>query len=211
MSKFAALDFYDLDDLYTSEQKEVRKAVRALMDDKVIPVLQKCHREETFPLSLVSEIASLGLFGANLKGYGCAGIDNIAYGLAMQELERADSGVRSFVSVQGALCMYPIYAYGTEEQKQKYLPKMAAGNIIGCFGLTEPDFGSNPGGMTTTARTLPGGGYVLNGNKMWITNGTLADVAIVWARLDGQRIRGFLVEKGTKGFKIGERRVGKEC
>lgn len=200
MSKYQALDFYHTKDLFTSEQLEVQASVRNMVETQVIPRLQKCHREESFPLELIAEFAQLGLLGANLKGYGCAGIDNIAYGLAMQELERGDSGIRSFVSVQSALVMYPIYAYGSEEQKQKYLPRMAQGKTIGCFGLTEPDFGSDPGGMLTTAKTLTNGNFLLNGNKMWITNGTIADVAVIWARLDGQRVRGFLVDKGTKGF-----------
>ena len=185
MAQYQSLNFFDTDSLFTAEQISIRDSVRDFVTDRVLPVLQDSHRNETFPMHLVSEIGDLGLLGANLKGYECAGIDNIAYGLVMQELERGDSGLRSFVSVQGALCMWPIYAYGSEEQKQKYLPKMAKGEFIGCFGLTEPDFGSNPGGMTTTAKSLPGGGYAINGNKMWITNGTIADVAVVWARLDG--------------------------
>lgn len=198
MKKYESLNFIDFESLLTSEQKEIRDSVRKFVDDEVLPLMQPAFREETFPKQLIKRFGELGLLGANLKGYGCAGIDTISYGLVMMEIERADSGVRSFVSVQGALCMYPIYAYGTEEQKQKYLPKMAKGELIGCFGLTEPDFGSNPGGMITTA-TETSDGYILNGNKMWITNGSIADVAIVWAKLDG-KIRGFLVDKGTPGF-----------
>lgn len=198
MKKYESLNFIDFESLLTPEQKEIRDSVRKFVDDEVMPLMQDAYRNETFPKQLVKRFADLGLLGANLKGYGCAGIDTISYGLVMQEIERADSGMRSFVSVQGALCMYPIYAYGSEEQKEKYLPAMARGEVIGCFGLTEPDFGSNPGGMLTTA-TETSDGYVLNGNKMWITNGSIADVAIVWAKLNGV-IRGFLVDKGTPGF-----------
>lgn len=198
MKKYESLNFIDFESLLTPEQKEIRDSVRKMVDEEVMPVIQQSFREETFPQLLIKRFADLGLLGANLKGYGCSGIDTVSYGLVMQEIERADSGMRSFVSVQGALCMYPIYAYGSEEQKQKYLPAMARGEIIGCFGLTEPDFGSNPGGMLTTA-TETGDGFILNGNKMWITNGSIADVAIVWAKLKG-KIRGFLVDKGTPGF-----------
>jgi len=198
MKKYESLNFIDFESLLTSEQKSIRDSVRKLVDEEVMPVIQQSFREETFPFHLVKRFADLGLLGANLKGYECAGIDTISYGLVMQEIERADSGMRSFVSVQGALCMYPIYAYGSEEQKQKYLPPMARGEVIGCFGLTEPDFGSNPGGMLTTASETSDG-FVLNGNKMWITNGSIADVAIVWAKLNGT-IRGFLVDKNTPGF-----------
>lgn len=198
MKKYDSLNFIDIESLLTSEQKEIRDSVRKFVDDEVLPLMQTAFREETFPKQLIKRFADLGLFGANLKGYGCSGIDTVSYGLVMQEIERADSGIRSFVSVQSALCMYPIYAYGNEEQKQKYLPKMARGEVIGCFGLTEPDFGSDPGGMLTNAVEVSDG-YVLNGNKMWITNGSIADVAIVWAKLGGV-IRGFLVENGTPGF-----------
>lgn len=198
MKKYESLNFIDFETLLTPEQKEIRDSVRKFVDDEVMPVIQESFRNETFPRHLVKRFAELGLLGANLKGYECSGIDTVSYGLVMQEIERADSGMRSFVSVQGALCMYPIYAYGNEEQKQKYLPAMARGEVIGCFGLTEPDFGSNPGGMITTA-TEVSDGYILNGNKMWITNGSIADVAIVWAKLNG-KIRGFLVDKGTPGF-----------
>lgn len=198
MKKYESLNFIDFETVLNPEQKEIRDSVRKFVDDEVLPLMQDSYRNETFPRQLVKRFADLGLLGANLKGYGCAGIDTISYGLVMQEIERADSGMRSFVSVQGALCMYPIYAYGNEEQKEKYLPGMARGEIIGCFGLTEPDFGSNPGGMLTSA-TETSDGYVLNGNKMWITNGSIADVAIVWAKLAGV-IRGFLVDKDTPGF-----------
>lgn len=198
MKKYSSLDFVDFDSLLTPEQKEIRDSVRKFVDEEVLPVIQESFRKETFPEHLIKRFADLGLLGANLKGYECAGIDTVSYGLVMQEIERADSGLRSFVSVQGALCMYPIYAYGSEEQKQKFLPPMARGEKIGCFGLTEPDFGSNPGGMITTAAEVSDG-YILNGNKMWITNGSIADIAIVWAKLNG-KIRGFLVEKGTPGF-----------
>lgn len=198
MKKYESLNFVDIESLYTSEQKAIRDSVRKFVDDEVLPVIQESFRQEVFPKQLIKRFAELGLLGANLKGYDCAGVDTVSYGLIMQEIERADSGIRSFVSVQGALCMYPIYAYGSEEQKQKFLPSMARGEIIGCFGLTEPDYGSNPSGMITTA-TETSDGYILNGNKMWITNGSIADVAIVWAKLNGT-IRGFLVEKGTPGF-----------
>jgi glutaryl-CoA dehydrogenase len=179
-------DYYAIDELLTDEERLVRHA-----------------REGTFPMHLVQKIGELGLFGITLpQEYGCAGLNNICYGLAMQELERGDSGIRSFASVQSSLVMYPIYAFGSEEQKQRWLPRLAKGEAIGCFGLTEPDFGSNPGGMVTTAKRIDGG-FLLNGAKMWITNGTLADVAVVWAKLDGV-VRGFLVEKGMKGFSAPE-------
>lgn len=198
MKKYDSLNFIDFESLLTPDQKEVRNSVRRFVDDEVLPLMQEAYRNEIFPTKLIKRFGEQGLLGANLKGYGCAGIDTISYGLIMQEIERADSGMRSFVSVQGALCMYPIYVYGNEQQKEKYLPPMALGEMVGCFGLTEPDFGSNPGGMLTTA-TETNDGYLLNGNKMWITNGSIADVAIVWAKLNGV-IRGFLVDKGTPGF-----------
>src|SRR6185436_8283970 len=172
------------------------------VEENVVPVIEKHARAGTFPMNLVPQMAEMGLLGMNLHGYGCAGMSNVAYGLTCQELERGDSGIRSFASVQGSLSMFPIWKHGTEEQKQKYLPKMAAGEFIGCFGLTEPDYGSNPGGMVTKA-VDDGGSYVLNGAKMWITNGSLAHVAIVWAKLDGV-IRGFIVEKGDPGFSAPE-------
>lgn len=197
---FEGLDYYGLDEELNDEERLVRDNVRRFVDKEVVPVIGEHYQAGTFPMDLVPKFADLGLLGANLEGYGCAGMGDIAYGLAMQELERGDSGVRSFCSVQGSLCMFPIYAYGSEEQKQKWLPKMAAGEAIGCFGLTEPDFGSNPSGMITTATTLDDGSYRINGTKRWITNGCLADVAIVWAKLDGGKVHGFLVPKGTDGF-----------
>lgn len=193
------IDFYNLDAELTEEERLVRDNVRRFVDQRVIPIIGEHYQNRTFPRELVSEIAELGLLGANLEGYGCAGMGAVAYGLAMQELERGDSGIRSFASVQGALCMYPIWAFGSEEQKERYLPKMAKGEIIGCFGLTEPDFGSNPAGMITRAEKLDDGRYKLNGTKRWITNGGIAQLAIVWAKLDG-RVRGFLVPTETEGF-----------
>lgn len=191
-------DFYDIDSLLTEEELIVRDSIRKWTREEFAPIVEHHYREGTFPLQKALELAPLGAFGANIEGYGCAGLSNIAYGLIMQELEYVDSGLRSFVSVQGALVMYPIHAYGSEEQKNHWLPKLASGEKIGCFGLTEPDFGSNPGGMLTRAEDK-GDHYLLNGAKMWITNGTMADVAVVWAKLDGE-IRGFLVEKDTPGF-----------
>lgn len=195
------MDYYQLDLLLSEEEKHIRDTVRDLVNTEIVPTVARHFEAGTFPRELIAKFAGLGLLGANLHGYGCAGIGDVAYGLAMQELERGDSGIRSFVSVQGALCMYPIYTYGSESQKQKWLPGMAAGTLIGCFGLTEPDFGSNPNGMRTTATRVQGG-YRLNGTKQWITNGSVADVAVVWAKLDGPDgvVRGFLVPKGTKGF-----------
>jgi len=176
----------------------VRQSARQFVESEVLPLIRDCYREARFPKELVPEMGRLGFFGANLEGYGCAGMSNVEYGLLMQELERGDSGLRSFASVQGALVMYPIHTYGSEEQKQRWLPKLVTGELLGCFGLTEPDFGSNPAGMRTTARK-DGDHWVLNGEKTWITNGTLADVAVVWARAE-DGIRGFLVERGTPGF-----------
>jgi glutaryl-CoA dehydrogenase len=197
--EFVALDLLDLDDLLTQEERLVRDTVRAFVTDRVLPIIEAHFRAGTFPHDLVPAMAEMGLLGANLEGYGCAGLGPVAYGLIMQELERGDSGLRSFVSVQGALCMYPIHAYGSEEQKERWLPAMARGERIGCFGLTEPDAGSDPAALRTRA-TRSGSGYVLNGAKAWITNGSVADVAVVWARCDDGVIRGFLVERGTKGF-----------
>ena len=206
MAVFNGVDFVRIDDLFSDEEKTIRQAVRDWVEEKYLPIVEHHYEAATFPMDTIPQIAELGLLGANLPvEYGCAGIGDVAYGLAMQELERGDSGLRSFVSVQGALVMYPIYAYGSEEQRKKWLPDLAAGTKIGCFGLTEPDFGSNPAGMKTTAKTTADG-YVLNGAKMWITNGTIADVAVVWARLDGGAIRGFLVEKGAKGFTAPEQK-----
>jgi glutaryl-CoA dehydrogenase len=192
------LDFYHLDELIGQAEKMARDAVRQFVQREVIPDVERHFANETFPLELIPRMAELGIFGANLKGYGCAGMNNIAYGLIMQELEAADSGLRSFASVQSALAMYAIYSSGSEEQKQRYIPEMAKGKLIGCFGLTEPDHGSDPGGMETRARR-DGDGWVLNGTKRWITNGSIADVAIVWAKVD-EGITGFIVEKGTPGF-----------
>jgi glutaryl-CoA dehydrogenase len=192
------LDFYHLDEMIGQEEKMARDAVRQFVKREVIPDVERHFANETFPLELIPRMAELGIFGANLKWYGCAGMNNIAYGLIMQELEAADSGLRSFASVQSALAMYAIYSSGSEEQKQRYIPEMAKGKLIGCFGLTEPDHGSDPGGMETRARR-DGDGWVLNGTKRWITNGSISDVAIVWAKVD-EGITGFIVEKGTPGF-----------
>ncbi|HKU37101.1 MAG TPA: acyl-CoA dehydrogenase family protein [Polyangiales bacterium] len=196
---FEGLDFYELDDELTEDERLARDTVRRFVDAEITPIIGKHFQAGTFPTNLIPKFAELGLLGANLKGYGCAGMGDVAYGLLMQELERGDSGVRSFCSVQGSLCMYPIWAFGSEEQKQKWLPGMAKGEIIGCFGLTEPDFGSNPDGMITKAERSATGGYRLNGRKRWITNGNLAQVAIIWAKLDGV-IRGFLVPTESRGF-----------
>ena len=198
MSRFEGVDFYNIDQHLSDEEKMVRDLVRKWVDAEVLPIIEEHCQAGTFPMHLIPQIGEMGLLGMNLHGYGCAGMSNIAYGIACQELERGDSGLRSFVSVQGSLCMFPIWKHGTEEQKQKYLPGMAEGKLIGCFGLTEPDHGSNPSGMLTKA-VDDGDSYIINGAKMWITNGTLADVAIVWAKLDGE-IRGFLVEKDDNGF-----------
>ena len=198
MEKFSGFDFYNIDALLSEEELMVRELVRGWVEERILPIIEDHCRAGTFPFELVPEIGEMGLLGANLEGYGCAGMSNVAYGIICQELERGDSGLRSFVSVQGSLAMFPIWKFGTEEQKNKYLPKMATGEFIGCFGLTEPDFGSNPSGMLTRAED-DGDAYILNGAKMWITNGSLADVAIVWAKLDGV-IRGFIVEKGDPGF-----------
>ncbi len=187
-----------IDSLFTEEELLVRQTAREFVEEHVKPVIRECWNEGRFPDEIIPLMGEMGFFGANLEGYGCAGMSNVDYGLIMQEIERGDSGVRSFISVQSALVMFPIHAYGSEEQKQKWLPKLATGEAIGCFGLTEPDFGSNPGGMRATAR-LEGDEWVLNGEKTWITNGTIADVAVVWARGEG-RVRGFLVEKGTPGY-----------
>ncbi len=198
-------DFFAIDSALSEEERAVRDSVRRFVDERVLPIIGQCFVEGRFPLDLVPEMAELGVFGANLpEEYGCAGLNNVAYGLIMQELERGDSGVRSFASVQGALAMYPIYAFGSEEQKRKYLPQMAAGEIIGSFGLTEPDYGSNPSGMITMAREQADGTWVLNGAKMWITNGSTSHIAVVWAKTNGDKddksIRGFIVPKGTPGF-----------
>jgi glutaryl-CoA dehydrogenase len=204
MAKFQGVDYYDIDALLTEEQRMIRDTVREWVDDNLLPVINEAYIGRYLPKQLVPGMAELGVFGANLpEEYGCAGLDNVSYGLIMQELERGDSGIRSFASVQGALCMYPIYAFGSEEQKREYLPRMAAGEVIGCFGLTEPDFGSNPGGMVTRARKTDDG-WVLNGAKMWITNGSTANIAIVWAKTgeldDSKSVRGFIVPTDTPGF-----------
>ena len=198
MQRFDGVDFLEIDGLLSDDEVAVRDLTRKFVSERVIPIIEGHNRAGTFPTDLIPEMAELGFYGANIEGYGCAGLTNVQYGLIMQELERGDSGLRSFVSVQGALCMFPIHAYGNEEQRKQYLPKMAVGKIVGCFGLTEPDFGSNPAGMRTVARK-DGNSYILNGSKMWITNGGIADLAVVWARLEGV-IRGFLVPRGTPGF-----------
>ncbi len=198
-------DFYDIDGALSEEERAVRDSIRQFVDERVLPIIGDAYIEGRFPREIIPELAQLGVFGANLpEEYGCAGLNNVAYGLIMQELERGDSGVRSFASVQGALVMYPIFAFGSEEQKREYLPKMASGEVIGCFGLTEPDYGSNPAGMITMAREQPDGSWILNGAKMWITNGSTAQVAIVWAKTnddkDPRSIRGFIVPTNTPGF-----------
>jgi glutaryl-CoA dehydrogenase len=195
---YAALDYYALDELFTHEERMARDTVRELVSSRIMPTIGKHFSAGTFPHELIPVFGEMGLLGSSIQGYGCAGMNATAYGLICQELERGDSGIRSFCSVQSSLVMYPISAFGSEEQKQKWLPEMAAGRVIGCFGLTEPDFGSNPSGMLTTA-TRSNGGYRLNGTKRWITNGSVAQVALVWAKLDGV-VRGFLVATKTPGF-----------
>ena len=192
------LDYYGIEELLTDEERMIRTSVRSFVEREALPLLEGCHAREEFPKSLIPRMAELGIFGAHLKGYGCAGLSSVAYGLIMQELEAGDSGLRSMGSVQGSLAMYAIWRFGSEEQKRRWLPEMAAGRAIGCFGLTEPDHGSDPGGMETRARR-DGDRWVLSGTKRWITNGSIADVSVVWAK-DGETIRGFLVEKGTPGF-----------
>jgi len=201
MQPFRGVDYLHIDSLFSEQELLVRQTARQFVEDRITPVIRDCFRDARFPSDLIPELGRLGFLGANLEGYGCAGMSNVEYGLIMQELERGDSGLRSFVSVQGALVMYPILTYGSEEQKQKWLPQLQSGEAVGCFGLTEPGFGSNPAGMKATARRQ-GECWVLNGEKTWITNGTPAHVAIVWARAvdDGGTIRGFLVEKGTPGY-----------
>jgi glutaryl-CoA dehydrogenase len=195
---FRGVDYMLFDSLLSEEELLVRQTARRFTDEQVLPVIRECYRDGRFPSELIPEMGRLGFLGANLEGYGCAGLNSIAYGLIMQELERGDSGIRSFASVQGALVMYPIYTFGTDEQKQRWLPKLQSGEAIGCFGLTEPGFGSNPAGMLTTA-VSDGAGWILNGEKTWITNGSAADIAVIWARTDSG-IQGFLVERGTPGF-----------
>ena len=203
--KFQNVDFIKFDSLLNEDERMVRDTARAFVEDNLIPIIEDCFREGRFPRELVPTMGELGFFGANLHGYGCAGMSNVEYGLVMQEFERGDSGFRSFVSVQSALVMYPIYTFGSEEQKQKWLPELASGRKLGCFGLTEPGFGSNPGGMTTHARKV-GDEYVISGEKMWITSGTIADVAIIWAKVDDEdgKVRGFLVETDRAGFRADE-------
>src|SRR6516162_10869639 len=196
MPAFLGVDYLDFDSVLNDEELLARQTARQFVDQQVIPIIEKHYREATFPTELVPQLGELGFFGANLKGYGCAEMSNTAYGLTMQELERGDSGLRSFVSVQGSLVMYPIYSFGNEAQKDKWLPQLQTGRKIGCFGLTEPQFGSNPGGMLTRA-VKKGSKYVLNGEKMWITNGSLADIAVVWAKAEDDKVRGFLVEQGA--------------
>ncbi len=200
--KFKGVDFMEFDSLLSDDERLVRDNTRKFIEENLVPLIEQCNREGRFPKELVKPMAELGFFGASLQGYGCAGMSNVEYGLMNQELERGDSGVRSFVSVQSGLCMYPIYEFGSEEQKQKWLPPMQKGEVVGCFGLTEPGFGSNPGGMTTHA-VKDGNDYILNGEKMWITSGTIAQVAIIWAKVrdEDNKIRGFIVETDRKGFK----------
>lgn len=203
MPKFVGVDYFNIDSLLSEEERMIRGSVREFVDEQVTPIIEDYNNRGKFPMDLIPKMAELGLFGSNLPPeYGCAGMNNVAYGLVMQELERGDSGIRSFVSVQSALVMYPIFTFGSIEQKDYWLPLLTRGEKIGCFGLTEPDYGSNPGGMITKAEKVDGG-YVINGAKMWITNGTIADIAVVWAKLDGV-VRGFLVQKDSKGFKAPE-------
>jgi glutaryl-CoA dehydrogenase len=205
--KFQGFDFLRLDGSFSEEELLVRRTTREFVDQNIVPIIEECFREGRFPRQLVPMMGELGFYGANLEGYGCAGMSNVEYGLVMQELERGDSGLRSFVSVQSALVMYPIYTFGSDEQKDRWLPALASGEKLGCFGLTEPGFGSNPGGMTTRARK-EGSEYILNGEKLWITSGSIADVAVVWAKLEGagdsgegaDSVRGFLVEADRPGF-----------
>ncbi len=202
MPRFPGVDYFLVDSLFSEQELLVRQTARQFVEERAMPLVKDCFRDARFPKELIPDFGQLGFLGANLDGYGCAGMNNVEYGLIMQEIERADSGLRSFVSVQGALVMYPIFTYGSEEQKQRWLPKLQSGEAIGCFGLTEPAFGSNPAGMLTTARR-DGDHWVLNGEKTWITSATAADVAIVWARAE-EGIRGFLVERGTPGFSASE-------
>ena len=202
---FQNVDLIRFDTLLNEDERMVRNTARQFVEDNIVPIIEDCFREGRFPRELVPQMAELGFFGANIEGYGCAGMSNVEYGLVMQELERGDSGIRSFVSVQSALVMYPIHAFGSEEQKNKWLPELAAGRKLGCFGLTEPGFGSNPGGMTTRA-VRDGDDYLISGEKMWITSGTIADVAIIWAKVadENDKVRGFLVETDRKGFRADE-------
>ena len=203
--KFQGFDFLHLDANFNEDEQLVRRTARDFVEDNLIPIIEECFRTERFPRELIPTMGELGFFGANLEGYGCAGMSNVEYGLVMQELERGDSGFRSFVSVQSALVMYPIYTFGSDEQKSTWLPALATGKKLGCFGLTEPGFGSNPGGMTTTARKS-GNEYILNGEKMWITSGNIADIAVIWAKVEDEdhKVHGFLVETDRPGFKAHE-------
>ena len=201
---FPGVDFLGLDDMLSEDEIAVRTLVRAFVDEEVIPIIEECAYEGRFPRELVPKLAALNLFGSTIPEYGLPGLNNVQYGLVMQELERGDSGLRSFVSVQSALVMYPIMTWGSQAQKDRWIPRLARAEAIGCFGLTEPDFGSNPGGMRTRARR-DGSDWVLNGEKAWITNGSIADVAVVWAKLEG-RVQGFLVEKGWKGYSAPEQK-----
>jgi len=200
--RFQNFDFLHLDASFSEDELLVRRTAREFVEDNIVPIIEECFRTERFPRELVPLMGELGFFGANLEGYGCAGMSNVEYGLVTQELERGDSGLRSFVSVQSALVMYPIYTFGSEEQKNAWLPALARGEKLGCFGLTEPGFGSNPGGMTTTARKS-GDGYSITGEKMWITSGSIADVAVIWAKVEDEdnKVRGFLVETDRPGFR----------
>jgi glutaryl-CoA dehydrogenase len=202
MARFPGVDYLRIDSLFSDQELLVRETARRFVDERVLPLIRDCFRDARFPKELIPEMASLGFLGANLEGYGCAGMNNVEYGLVMQELERGDSGLRSFISVQGALVMYPILTFGSEEQKQRWLPQLQSGAAIGCFGLTEPGFGSNPAGMLTRAKR-DGSDWILSGEKTWITNGSVADVALVWARSE-DGIRGFLIERGTPGFTSSE-------
>jgi len=203
VSEFNGVDYFNVESLLTDEEILIRDTVRDFTSKEIIPIIENHNREATFPIQLIPKMAELGLLGTTLSSkYGCADLNYVSYGLVTQELERGDSGIRSFVSVQSSLVMYPIFTFGSEEQKDKWIPKLASGSAIGCYGLTEPDYGSNPAGMISKAKSVDGG-YILNGAKMWITNGSIADVAIVWAKLDGV-VRGFLVEKGMKGFSAPE-------
>jgi glutaryl-CoA dehydrogenase len=202
MARFPGVDYLRIDSLFSEQELLVRETARRFVDEQVAPLIRDCFRDARFPKELIPEMARLGFLGANLEGYGCAGMSNVEYGLIMQEIERGDSGLRSFVSVQGALVMYPILTFGSDEQKQHWLPRLQSGQAIGCFGLTEPGFGSNPAGMLTRAKR-DGGGWILSGEKTWITNGSVADIAVVWARTD-DGIHGFLVERETRGFTASE-------
>jgi len=202
MSRFPGVDYLLIDSQFSEQELLVRQTARQFVDERVLPLIRDCFNEARFPKELIPEMGRLGFLGANIEGYGCAGMSNVEYGLVMQEIERGDSGLRSFISVQSALVMYPILNFGSEEQKQRWLPKLQSGEVLGCFGLTEPGFGSNPAGMLTRARR-EGSDWVLDGEKTWITNGSVADVAVVWARAE-DGIRGFLVERGTPGFTASE-------